>query len=113
MEPILGINESELGNLSMEILDYKERINDIFDAIDKQVGSLDECYKGSANYVVKEGYNDIRKNYALITQNLDSYSSDLINLIKQVKIDSNYIAQLFLDQAEDMEAKTRIVKGDD
>ena len=60
MEFIGGINEPELGSLSMEVLDYVERISNIFDQVDSQIELLPEFYKGESNNELINYYNIFR-----------------------------------------------------
>ena len=46
MNVVAGINEDELSALSLEILDYSDRISEIFDKMDSCMDKLPNYYQG-------------------------------------------------------------------
>ena len=95
MELVTGINEDELGSLAMEILDYSERIADIFNKIDDNMETLGNYYKSPSYKELMNNYKNFSKNYEVLRKNVNSYSDDLINLIKKMRENDKYLANLF------------------
>ncbi len=83
-ELIDGINEPELSELSLEILDYAERIVAIFDKIDEKIEQLPSSYKSQAYDAFLESYNSFRQNYSTVRDNVISYSDEIITLIRRL-----------------------------
>ena len=79
-----GINEPELGALSLEILDYAEKIVAIFDKIDDKIEQLPSSYKSQAFNAFLESYNSFRQNYPTVRDNIISYSDEIITLIRRL-----------------------------
>lgn len=92
---ISGINEDDLSTLSLEVLDYADRISEIFDKIDALVEQLPNNYSGEPCREIIEYYMDLKLNYAKIRQNIISYSEDFVELIKKMQENDKYITTLF------------------
>ena len=103
---IAGIKEDELNSLALEILDYSDKISEIFNKFDTKVEMLSEYYKTSAYKEFVYKYNLFRKNYTLVTNNIISYSDDLIALVHKMRENENFLTNLFIDYTE--EAKTKL-----
>ena len=80
-----GIRETDLNDLCMDILDYSERITDIFEKIDLEVESITDCYKGQSSEELIKSYKSFQKNYSIAKNNVVSYSDDLIKLSNLMK----------------------------
>lgn len=104
-----GINEDELGSLALEILDYVDRISDLFSKIDSEVAKLPSSYKGRASTEFIGMYNDFSQNYHVIKGNLKSYSDDLIELIRKTKENDRLVSNILDSKTEDNEAKLRSI----
>lgn len=105
-----GINEPELNSLSMEILDYVERISEIFDKIDSKIESLPDYYKSRACTDFINSYNDFRTNYAVVKGNITSYSDDLICLAVRMRENADYLTNMFKNYTQDVKSKTKEIE---
>ncbi len=95
MNQLSGINEPDLGTLSIEILDYADKVSEIFEKIDSEIFSLTNYYKGTSSNKIIEAYDGFRKNYQTIKENIISYSDDLNSLLTHSKDNEKYFASLF------------------
>ena len=82
---VAGINEEGLGTLSLEILDYVDRISKIFDKIDASMDRLKLCYRGPSCDKIISCYGMMQELYPVIKGNIKSYSDDLILVIRKMK----------------------------
>lgn len=94
-EPILAINETNLGTLSFEILDYADRIMEIFSKIDTCMDNLSKSYEGESYTALETYYKDLSSNYDAIKNNIISYSDDLVALVRKMSESDAKIASLF------------------
>ena len=108
-----AIREEELSALSMEILDYFEKIADLFDKADKEMNSLGSSFQEASYGVLMGRYNDFRSNYVTIKDNIKSYSEELITLIQRMKENDLYLAQMFANYTSEKKEEAKKVKGDD
>lgn len=76
----LAIKEDGIANLIVEITDIADEISIIFDEIDDSVSKIKEYLSCSANADIDTKYEEIRKNYQIIKNNVISYSNDLVSL---------------------------------
>lgn len=92
---IAGINEEDLGNLSIEVIDYADRISEIFDKIDACMEKLPNYYKGIPSDRITEYYNNLKPYYGIIKENIITYSDDFIELIKKMQENDKFLSTLF------------------
>ena len=102
-----SIDCERLGELSIDILDYADRIMELFLEIDTQFASLENYYEGTAFEKLKIKIREISNNYEKIRGNIISYSDDLIMITKKVKEDSNYISTLINELTETIKAQSK------
>lgn len=106
---VAGINEEELGNLSMEILNYADDISDIFSRIDSCISKLPSSYDCDVKTKIMNSYDVIKDNYKVVKSNIISYSDDLIELIQKMKEGDEYISNMFVEFTTEMQDKKRTI----
>lgn len=112
MEVVAGIQETELGALSIEVLDYVERVSDILNRIDSCMEQLPACYQGSPCTKLVNRYQAIQAQYPLLKDNLKSYSDDFITLIKKMRENDKYLSSLFQEFTSDLHNEVKINQFD-
>ncbi len=105
-----GINEAALGELSIEILDYTDRISEIFKKIDDNMYRLGNCYQGKCYDDLLRYYENFRKNYPIIKENIISYSDDLIALVRHMNEADAHFAQIYTNLTNEAQGKTKIIE---
>lgn len=100
-EVVGGIRETDLGTLSFEILDYADRIMDIFLKIDNKMESLSDYYQGDSFDELNEYYSLLKSNYDAVKSNIVSYSDDLVELIRKMHETDSRIANIFEEFSKD------------
>lgn len=105
---IIGaIREEELGSLSMEVLDYAERIALLFESIDEKFNSVADYYDSESYVKLMESYNEFRKSYAVVKSNIESYSDDFIRLISKMHEGMDDVSLMFEKYTEDRKLKAK------
>lgn len=108
---ILGVKEYELSNLSLEILDYSDRISAILDKIDAKMDDLSEHYQGDSYKELMNYYSELRSSYSAIKNNIVSYSDDLAALLIKIKENDKTLASLFDEFTVDVKQQIKSVEG--
>lgn len=108
---VVGINESRLSELALEITDYNDRISEIFDNIDSLMRKLPNSYQGKPCTDLMNYYTSLASSYGPIKQNIKSYSDDLISLIRKLKENDARLAVLFDDLTAETQAKTKLINS--
>lgn len=98
---VTGINEEDLSSLSIEVLDYADRITEIFDKIDACMDRLPDYYQGESCSALMNFYNELVPYYSIIKNNIVSYSDDFIELIKKMQDNDKYLVTLFQNYTDD------------
>lgn len=106
---VAGINEDDLSNLSFEVLDYADRISEIFDKLDACMDRLPNHYQGIPCNDIINLYNELVPYYSIIKENIISYSDDFIELIKKMQENDNYLTKLFQEYTDDTKNKTKSI----
>ena len=94
---ISGINEGELNALSMEVLNHRDNISEIFEKVDACIDRLQAVYRGQPCNGIIGYYNQIKPSFATTKENIRSYSDDLLMLIEKIKENADYLSGLFDD----------------
>lgn len=108
---ISGINEDELGSLSLEVLDYSDRISEIFDKIDDCMEKLPNYYQGQSCKEIINLYEELRLYYPTIKENIISYSEDFIQLIKKMQENDKYLVTLFQNYTDETINKIKSIEN--
>lgn len=87
------INEEGLETLISELDNHSDVISGLFDKIDQTISGLPDYYKCSACEAIMNSYHEFRKNYAIIKNNLASYSDDYVCLIQKMKAGDKELAK--------------------
>mgnify|MGYP004461548171 FL=1 len=103
-----GIRETELNSLSVSILDYADRLMELFEKLDTTIDDLPKYYKDEACDILMNKYHDLSEYYSVIKNNFVSYSDDLMALIKHTKENYNYygdVIDIFTEDTKKEKAK--------
>src|SRR5574344_2490387 len=95
----------------MEILDYVERISEIFEKINLKIESLPNSYKSQSCMEFINSYNAFKSNYSIIKNNMTSYSDDLITLIKRMHETNDYLVTTFQKLTIDAKSKANKIEN--
>ena len=107
---LYGINEDELNNLSLEIIDYADRISEIFDRITDCVDRIHSQYDGEPVNKIISNYQNLAEYYPIIKGNIISYSDDLIELIKKLNENDKYFTTLFQEYTDETINKKKSIE---
>lgn len=108
---VFGIKERELGFLSLEILDYSDRISAILDKIDARIADLAANYQGDSYKELMNYYSELKSSYSNIKNNIVSYSDDLAALIIKAKQNDKTLASLFDEFTVDVKQQIKSIEG--
>lgn len=106
---LLGINEDDLSSLSLEVLDYADRIAEIFDRIDACMDKLPIYYQGEPCDIIMNKYKELTPYYETIKDNIRSYSDDFIALIRHMQDNDKKFASIVYGYADDTKVKTKSI----
>lgn len=95
IDVLLGINETRLQELSVEVLDYKDRISEIFDKLDACIDRLPNCYRGKPSEKLMEKYEAIKLNYPNVKASIKNYADDLGFLVLKMQENDKNWATIF------------------
>lgn len=107
---LVGINEEEVSNLSLEIIDYADKISEIFDKITDCVDRIHSQYDGEPVSKIINSYQSLAEYYPVMKDNIISYSDDLIALIKKVKENDKYLVTLFQEYTDETINKKKSIE---
>ena len=108
MENVMaGINDEELGSLSLEVMDYASNVSEILDRIDACMDKLSTYYQGTPCRKIMERYREMQLSYQTIKNNIVSYSDDFVTLINKMHENDQYLSGLFQGFTEDTRNQIR------
>lgn len=102
-----AINEPELESLSLELIDYADDISSILSKINAKIDTLDLYCDGKAIIELKEKYSNFKVNYSIVKQNINTYSSDLIDLIQKAKTSNKKIVNIIEEGQDDLRVQAK------
>ena len=92
-----AINETELENLSSEVLSYRRRILKILKRVDSSMNRLKRSYQGPPSSKIIDNYAEIREAYPIVQENLKNYSDDFLALIEKMRNNEKILSNLYLE----------------
>lgn len=104
-----AIREDELSELAIDIIDFNDEIADLFSSIDTKMADLKTFYNCSKYYSLLSSYNEFKKNYAVVKQNITTYSEDLIAVINRFKSGDSDVSLTVEGDSIDVKQKATIV----
>ena len=105
-----AINEEELSELAIDIIDFNDEIAELFSSIDGKMSELKSYFDCSKYYTLLNSYNEFKKNYAVVKQNVLTYSDDLIAVINKFKSGDKDVSLVVAGDYEDVKQKATMVK---
>lgn len=81
----IAINEENLAELSFEIEDYVDRISAIFEKYNIAMSKLSIHYKSESCQKILNYYEEVKKSFPIVKNNIKNYALDYRNLIKILK----------------------------
>lgn len=108
---LFGVKEYELGNLTLEILDYADRTSKLLGDIGSKMEELATHYHGDSYNELMKYYSELQSSYSIIKDNIISYSDDLAALLIKVKENDKTVASLFDEFTVDVKQKIKSIEG--
>ena len=106
-----GIREEDLLSLCDEILKNADSIYEKFNQIDNKFEEIKEYYSSSSLDTLMSKYQNFKKNYSIIKNNIISYSEDLNELIIKLKSGLQEVATKYDQYSEDIKSKKKAVEN--
>ena len=75
-----GINEHQIDKLTIDIMEYADRINKVLNQIQELVNSSGLYLNSESGNTFRENFKLIEKNYQTMNQNILSYASDFVKV---------------------------------
>lgn len=85
MEDLVSINEEGLDKLALNIYDYTERINFIFNRINDLMIQSRDCFECELGYSIVNRFQDIMDSMKNVKLNISSYSDELMMVKKNFR----------------------------
>jgi hypothetical protein len=104
-----AIREDELSELAIDIIDFNDEIAEIFNSVDSKMSELKAYYDCSKYYSLVNSYNEFKKNYSIVKQNIVTYSDDLIAVINKFKSGDNDVSVLVEGDSMDVKQKATMI----
>ena len=101
-----AIREDELSELAIDIIDFND---EIFNSVDSKMSELKAYYDCSKYYSLVNSYNEFKKNYSIVKQNIVTYSDDLIAVINKFKSGDNDVSVLVESDSMDVKQKATMI----
>lgn len=108
---VLAIQEEELGNFAMDLLNTSDLIADVFNNIDAKMAELGTYYEAPEYKSLMNVYTEFKKNYAVVKNNVISYSDDLIAVVNKVQAGDKKLALLIEDLTKDTLRKAKEIEN--
>jgi uncharacterized coiled-coil DUF342 family protein len=95
IDVLLGIHETKLQELSIEVLDYKDKISELFDKLDACMERLPNCYRGKPSEKLVEKYDEIKLNFPNVKASIKNCADDLSFLVLKMQENDKNWATIF------------------
>ena len=105
------VNIDNMETLCFEIEDFANRIGDIFTKIDGRMDNLSRYYQGDSCDQLNNYYLELKKNFDVIKTNINTYSDDLVELVRKLQSIDIKVANLFIDFSVETKNKSRSIES--
>lgn len=95
IDVLLGIHETRLQELSVEVLDYKDKLSELFDKLDACIDRLPNRYRGKPSEKIMEKYEAIKLNYPNVKASIKNCADDLSFLVLKMQQNDKDWATIF------------------
>ncbi|MCR4753024.1 MAG: hypothetical protein K5837_01220 [Candidatus Saccharibacteria bacterium] len=102
---IAGIKDSELNDLSLEVIKYRDRISDLFEKVDACMERLQSCYVGEPSRRIANYAENLHISFSTAKDNIKSYADDFTTLISKMHENDQYLSSLLLESTEEQQTK--------
>ncbi len=106
-----GIREEDLLSLCDEILKNADNIFEKFNQIDDKFEEIKQYYSSSSLDTLMNKYQNFKKNYPIIKNNIISYSEDLNELIIKFRSGLKDIATKYDQYSENIKSKKKAIEN--
>ncbi len=101
--PTAGINEARLSKLKIEINDYAQRINNVFQCIGDLVDGTKLYFDCESGNLFRDHFDSLKENFAIVNQNILSYTEDLSKVeINYRKSIGGAVDEIFMNKEENV-----------
>lgn len=107
----IGINEGELGEIAIDFVNFNDELSEIFSSIDSKMIELKGAFNSKEYQSLLSQYNDFKKNYSIVKNNINSYSDDLVAIINKVRIGDSNIASLLETKSNDVLDQAKLINN--
>lgn len=106
----IAMNEENLAELSFEVEDYVDRISEIFEKYNIAISKLSINYKSEACQKILNYYEEIKKTFPIVKNNIKKYAEDYRNVIRILKSEDKKYALRLENEATTTVAKAKEIE---
>ena len=92
---VVGFNEEKMNKLIIEIFDYANKVNKIFNQANELIENTKTFYDCESGNKFREKYMTLSDNYKIINQNILSYAKELTTVKKKYTTSGQQIGEDF------------------
>ena len=106
----VAMNEEDLAELSFEVEDYVDRISEIFEKYNIAISRLSINYKSEACQKILSYYEEIKKTFPIVKNNIKKYAEEYRNVIRVLKSEDKKYALRLENEATTTAAKAKEIE---
>lgn len=93
---VSGVNEIGLDRMATDIIEYADKLNNIFNQLQILVDNSKNYFNSEVNQIFCRNFKKQAEYYQIINQNILSYASDFVKVKQSYKVGAENIADNIL-----------------
>lgn len=91
---VSGVNEAGIDKLALEIIDYADKLNKVFNQLQILVDNTNSYFNSESGDVFRKNMKIHSENYKVLNQNILNYASDFVKVKEFYKKETIKIADI-------------------
>lgn len=102
---VSGVNEVGLDRIATDIIEYADKLNNIFNQLQLLVDNSKNYFNSEVNQIFCRNFKKQAEYYQIINQNILSYASDFVKIKQSYKVGAENIIRNILADSTRMEGE--------
>lgn len=107
----IAIKEDELGEIAIDFMNFNDELSELFSSIDSKMFELKSAFNSKEYQSLLNQYNEFKKNYSVVKNNINSYSDDLVAVINKMRTGDSNITSLLETKSDDVLEQAKLINN--
>ena len=92
-------------------MNFNDELSELFSSIDNKMVELKSAFNSKEYQSLMSQYSEFKKNYAVVKNNINSYSDDLVAVINKMRTGDSNITSLLETKSDDVLEQAKLINN--